>query len=298
MFSLLLCATTWLGYAQNPKQENLLAPLYATKKVKSVTAWLPSTTDEKSKAFYQEYNAQGKLTFELVYSEQGEIIKKYQSFFSADNRLLKEVWTMDATDSVSYKYKNGKLTEESWYWGADKSRTRVVHFYDSLSQKTCTVSKNSWGVYVDSFFYQNGRLHQTKNYNENGLLTSITEQVYDSKGRPTKVLLKDENGATLQTTHTAYWETGPVKSSETLLYSTMGKNTTAPSVSASMAENYKYDAAKQLKEVNINSFTNNEQLVNTKITYVYNEKGLPANQTTVNVITNTKQNYRFTYTFF
>ncbi|CAN5333873.1 hypothetical protein BH09BAC1_BH09BAC1_29560 [soil metagenome] len=285
-------------HAQQLKQEDPLASLYHQKKVKNITAFEQGAADnEQAKVFYKEYNAAGKLVFELVYAEGGKVVKKYQGVYNSENRLTKEIWVQDDTDSVTYKYKNGKLTEESWYWGADKSRTRVVHFFDTIGRKVCTVSKNSWGVYVDSFFYQNDRILQAKNYNEHGLLNSVTENLYDAKGRITKALIQDEKGITLQTTNTLYLETGPVKSLETILYAPPSK-TNVTAVAASMAENYKYDTQKQLKEVNVQSYTNNELLVNSKTTYVYGDKGLPISQTTQNLATSSKQVLRFTYAFF
>jgi hypothetical protein len=150
----LVCFSPISVNAQQHREADPLASLYKVKKVKTVTAWQPgSTPSEPVKAYHREYNAAGNMIFEIVYDENGAVVKKYQSFYSADNRLLKEVWTQDETDSVVYRYKNGQLTDETWYWGADKSKTRVVHFFDSLSRKVCSVSKNTWGVYVDSFFY-------------------------------------------------------------------------------------------------------------------------------------------------
>lgn len=283
--------------AQQPIQNDPLAPLYKAKNVKSITAFeTGATADEKTKVFYKEFNNLGKLTFELVYDENGQITKKYQSFYNAENRLTKEVWTQDVTDSVIYKYKAGLVTEESWYWGADKSRTRVVHFYDSLSHKVCTVSKNNWGVYVDSFFYEDGQVSLVKNYNENGLLTSWTENTYDSKGRLTQEILKDENGNILQTNKMVFTEVGP-KSAETLLFAP-SLSEEQPIITASMAESYKYDSQKQLKEITNNSYTNNELLINNKVIFMYGDKGLPISQTTQNLANNTKQLLRFTYTFF
>jgi hypothetical protein len=299
---LLLICFVWLPLnAQQPNQEDPLASLYKLKKVKSITAFeLGLQSDEQIKVFYREYNVNGNLTFELVYGSVGEIVKKYQSFYTADNRLIKEVWTQeDYTDSVTFKYKGNKLVEETWYWGAEKSRTRVVHFFDSLDRKVCTVSKNNWGVYVDSFFYEKGQVHLVKNYNENGLLTSLKENTYDSKGRLTNSILKDEDGNVMQTSTKLFTDGGP-KSSETILYSApVGNTVTAvASVSASMAENYKYDTQKQLKEITFNSYTNNELLVNNKVVYTYNSTGLPLTQNTLNLLTNTKVLLRFSYTFF
>lgn len=297
---LLLCFVWAPILAQQPNQDDPLAAIYKSKKVKSITAWQQGAKpDDQIKAYYREYSALGNLTFELVYGDDGSVVKKYQSFYTADNRLVKEVWSQDQTDSVIYKYKGGKLTEESWYWGADKSRTRVIHFFDSLNRKVCTVSKNNWGVYVDSFYYENGRVVLVKNYNENGLLTSLKESTYDSKGRQTGTILKDEDGNVLQTSQKLYTDVGP-KSSETILYSAPKGNevTAVASISASMAENYKYDTQKQLKEIAINSYTNNELLVNNKLMYTYSDKGLPLTLSTSNLISNIKQLLRFTYTFF
>ncbi len=283
--------------AQQPAQQDLFKTLYKLKKVKSITAWQQGDQpDVKTKAYYREYNTSGNLTFELVYDEDGVVIKKYQSFYTANNILTKEVWTQDQTDSVIYKYKAGKLTEEAWYWGADKSRTRVVHFFDSLDRKVCTVSKNNWGVYVDSFYYENGLVALVKNYNENGQFTSLTENSYDVKGRLTLEILKDEDGNTLQTNKKVFTEVGP-KSSETILYGTPTASTEA-NITASMAESYKYDTQKQLKEITNNSYTNNELLVNNKVIFIYNDKGLPASQTIQNLANNTKLLLRFNYTFF
>lgn len=298
IFLLFVFAIAWEpAIAQQTAQNDPLTPLYKAKKVKSITAFEPgATADEKTKVFYKEFNSLGKLTFELVYDENGQITKKYQSFYNADNRLTKEVWTQDDTDSVTYRYKGGLVTEESWYWGADKSRTRVVHFYDSLSRKVCTVSKNNWGVYVDSFFYENGLVTLIKNYNENGLLTSWTENAYDYKGRLTEEILKDEYGNVLQTNKKAFTELGP-KSVETFLFAPSATEE-QPTITASMAESYKYDSQKQLKEITNNSYTNNELLINNKVIYIYGDKGLPISQTTQNLANNTKQLLRFTYTFF
>jgi len=240
LFGAIISLSTISAHGQQLKQDDPLSQLYQIKKVKSITAHQQETpAAEPTKAFYKEYNAQGKLVFELVYDTDGKVAKKYQGIYNSDNKIAKEIWVQDATDSVSYKYKNGRLTEESWYWGADKSRTRVIHFFDSLERKVCTVSKNNWGVYVDSFFYQNNRIWQIKNFNEHGLINSITENTYDPKGRLTKAILQDDNGTVLQTTTTQYLETGPMKSTETVLYAT--QKTDTPLVAASMAENYKYD---------------------------------------------------------
>jgi hypothetical protein len=298
---LLLCFA-WLPLnAQQPNQEDPLASLYKLKKVKSITAYETGlTSSEQVKAYYREYNANGNLTFELVYGSMGEVVKKYQSFYTIDNRIVKEVWTQkDYTDSVTFKYNGNKLVEEAWYWGSEKSRTRVVHFFDTLDRKVCTVSKNNWGVYVDSFFYENVKVVLVKNYNENGLLNSITENSYDSKERPTTTTLKDEDGNVLQTTNKLYTEVGP-KSSETMLFLAPKGNaaTTVPSISASMTESYKYDTQKQLKEITFKSFTKNELLVDNKVVYTYGTNGLPLTQSTLNVLINSKVLLRFNYTFF
>lgn len=296
LFCAILSLFSFSVQGQQLKQDDPLAMLYQTKKVKTITAHQQETpTDEPTKAFYKEYNAQGKLVFELVYDTDGKVVKKYQGIYNSDNKLAKEIWVQDATDSVSYKYKNGMLTEESWYWGADKSKTRVVHFFDSLQRKVCTVSKNNWGVYVDSFFYQDNRIWQIKNFNEHGLLNSITENTYDPKGRLIKAILQDDNGNVFQTTNNQYLETGPMKSTETVLYAI--QKTDTPLVAASMGESYKYDTQKQLKEVTVQSYTNNELLVNTKATYTYNDKGLPATQTLQNFATGSKIILRFSYAF-
>lgn len=295
IFAACIC---WLPLtAQHQAQNDPLASLYKAKKVKSITAFeLGVGQDQKTKVYYKEFNTLGKLTFEIVYDEGGNITKKYQSFYSADNRLTKEVWSQDETDSVVYKYKAGLVSEESWYWGADKSRTRVVHFYDSLSRKVCTVSKNNWGVYVDSFFYENDLITMVKNYNENGLLTSWSEKTYDAKGRLASEILKDENGNILQSNKKVYNDLGP-KSAETFLFAA-SLSSDEPTVMASMAESYKYDSQKQLKEIINNSYTNNELLINNKIVFVYGDKGLPNSQTIHNLTNNTKQLLGFSYTFF
>lgn len=294
---LIACLGSTSLFGQQPIQQNPLAPLYKAKKVKSITAWtVGATASEKTKAYYKEFNESGNLTFELVYNENGVITQKYQSFYATNNKLTKEVWTQEQTDSVVYKYKGDKLFEESWYWGADKSRTRVVHFFDSLGKKVCTVSKNNWGVYVDSFFYVNGLVTLIKNYNENGQLTSLSEKIYDTKGRLTQELLKDEDGKIMRTNKNIFSSLGLV-SSETILYATPTANG-EPVVTASMAESFKYDSQKQLKEITNNSYTNNELLINNKMIFVYNDTGLPASQTIQNLANNTKQLLRFDYTFF
>lgn len=300
LFFLTFCIVGLPVFAQQPSTDDPLTSLYKLKKVKSITAYEAGpTASEQIKAYYREYNANGNLTFELVYGSMGEVVKKYQSFYTADNRIVKEVWTQDYTDSVTFKYKGNKLVEETWYWGADKSRTRVVHFFDTLDRKVCTVSKNTWGIYVDSFFYAKGQVQLVKNYNENGLLTSLKENTYDTKGRLTATTLKDEDGNVLQTSTKLFTEGGP-KSSETILYAApVGNTVTATaSVSASMAESYKYDTQKQLKEMTFNSYTNSELLVNNKVVYTYGTNGLPLSQSTLNLLTNTKVLLRFNYTFF
>lgn len=298
IFMLSLICLVWTpAYGQQLVQQDPLLPLYKLKKVKSITAWEQgATAGERTKAYYKEYNNNGNLTFELVYDESGEVVKKYQSFYNTSNKVLKEVWTQDETDSVIYKYKGDKLTEESWYWGADKSRTRVVHFFDSLDRKVCTVSKNNWGVYIDSFFYNNNQISLVKNYNENGQLTSLSEKEYDTKGRLILDVLKDEEGNLLQTNKKAFTELGP-KYLETILYNTQ-TTSTETNILASMAESYKYDYLKQLKEITNNSYTNNELLINNKIIFIYGDQGLPSSQTTQNITNNTKQLLRFSYTFF
>lgn len=298
LFAFLFMFSYVPSQAQQLKQEDPLAPLFKVKKVKSITAYQQgASSSEQIKSYYKEFNTNGQLVMELVYAEDGKVVKKYQGIYTTDYRIAKEIWVQDDTDSVTYKYKNGKIAEESWYWGADKSKTRVIHFFDTLGHKVCTVSKNNWGVYIDSFFYQNNRVLQAKNYNEHGLLNSTVENTYDTKGRIVKTILVDEHGTTMQTTTTLYAETGPIKSFETVLYAAPNK-TKITTVAASMAENYKYDTQKQLKEVNIQSYTNNELLVNNKSIYTYGDKGLPTSQTVQNIATSTKQVFRFNYTFF
>jgi YD repeat-containing protein len=249
---------------------------------------------------YAEFAKNGTKVLEKTFDETPQLLKVYKAIADTTGRLLKESWKENSTDSVAYKYDSlGRLKEERWYWGEDKTKNKITHYYNSDGKMNCTISQYDYGKIVDSIYYNDkDLLGLTREYDENGQVNTNLTNIYDQQGRRIEEIKTNNQGQMLQKISHQYYPSGLVKSVQTSYYSPLeGSNKLKDIAYSQVADIYKYDRG-QLVEQNTVSENNNEKVINNLTTFDFDENGLLTEMAITNLLTKEKTVFRYTYTYY
>lgn len=249
---------------------------------------------------YTEYAKNGKKVLEKTFDETPQLLKVYKAVTDSSGRLLKESWKQTSTDSVAYQYDSlGRLKVERWFWGEDKTRNKVTHFYTPEGKMNCTVSQYDYGRIVDSMYFNDrDLLGLTREFDEYGQLSSNITNIYDAQGRQIEEIKTNNQGQMLQKVSHLYYPSGLVKSVQTSYYApTETKNKNRDFAYSQVTDTYKYDRG-ELVELTTVSENNNEKLIDNQTTFDFAENGLLTETTITNLLTKEKTVYRYSYTYY